>query len=205
MPKKTTSKKVAKPRLPKVNKWVLGLIIILLPFLIYFLIVRPLQINHQRNQFKKAEVQLNSLADQIQAKIGKADQAKTEKSCSYQSQAYGKGPRSCNARVSLLYPGKDAAEANRLMQEVSSFGKPDLRNSRGSSAPLDFSDAVDKRSDQVFYQSIPELSGISCGFQYIYPVVTRLASPFHPQTIDSLELDISCHGSAMAEFYPVQN
>jgi hypothetical protein len=91
------------------------------------------------------------------------------------------------------------------MQAASSFGKPNLRNSRGSSAPLDFSDAVDRRSDQVFYQSIPNLSGISCDFQYIYPVVTRLESPFHPQTIDNLQLDISCDGSAMAEFYPVQN
>jgi hypothetical protein len=71
MPNKLKSKKAAKPQLPKVNKWILALVILALPFLIYFLIVRPLQVNHQKNQFKKAEVQLSSLADQIQTKIGK--------------------------------------------------------------------------------------------------------------------------------------
>jgi preprotein translocase subunit YajC len=197
MPKKTTSKKVAKPRLPKVNKWVLGLIIILLPFLIYFLIVRPLQINHQRNQFKKAEVQLNSLADQIQAKIGKADQVKIETSCDRANIKFSKGPLVCDSSTYLTYKNIDPAKASLFMAEVAKLGTGSLRSGSSSALGQEFRGGSLGSIDQIFYQNFTSIENLACAFSYDYPTGGDLQK--------NLKIGAGCSGPAMAEIYPAKN
>jgi hypothetical protein len=200
MPKKLKSKKAAKSWLPKANKWVLALIIILLPFLIYFLIVRPLQVNHQRNQFKKAEVQLNSLADQIQAKIGKADQIKIERSCGYANTPFTRGPRSCSADINLLYSQEDLVGANSLMSKTMTFSNEKLRIGSASANGQTFTEIKPRSGSQVFYQNFHNGSDLSCTFSYAYP-----ARSIGGTAGKDLEINLGCSGPAMAELYPVQN
>jgi hypothetical protein len=202
MPNKLKSKKAAKPQLPKVNKWILALVILALPFLIYFLIVRPLQVNHQRNQFKKAEVQLNYLADQIQVKIGKADQVKTEKSCAYASRTYGKGPRGCGIIVYLFYANRNAEKSTALTLGSSALLGTKL--TQFGDVATGFTAANMRDGEQNINQDYGHIDSLSCGVQYTYPVKEKLNQPFKPINSENLQIALSCGGPAMTEFYPVE-
>ena len=113
------------------------LVLVAVAFLGYWLAVRPLQARNQKQNFDKAESQIDALAEQIQQTIGRADETKKEKTCGYASQVYGRGRRSCGVTLSLFFTGKNLAQSNDALSLVSkvvggllyeAFGRSDRQN-----------------------------------------------------------------------------
>lgn len=80
-----------------------------------------LQYMEKRN-FAKAETILDNLAQQIQDKVGKADEIKKEKSCDRANLKSEKGPFGCDVDISLFYTNKNSVEATEIMRNVSVIG-----------------------------------------------------------------------------------
>lgn len=170
----------------------------------YALIIRPLQIRQQKQNFDKAEASLDTLAAQIQQTIGKADQTKKEKSCDRANLLTEKGPLGCDVSFYLLYEDKNASQSTDLMKHTSSIVSTSPLDLLGK--PVNAFVPKDVRGgDQTVDQDAINVAGLSCGVQYIYPVTTKLGQPFKPQVPENLEIVISCSGPAMKEFFPLKD
>lgn len=168
----------------------------------YGLVVRPLQIRSQKQNFDKAEVSLDALAIQIQDKIGKADETKKEKSCDRAHLKSESGPLGCGITVALLYKNSDAVGSNKLMEDVLKLRDGSVRIGSGTAHGSAFVSKNTQSGTQIFYEDIAADDPITCVISYRYP------SALDQNTItedDSFALGLSCNGPAMKEFYPLKD
>lgn len=184
---------------------VLGLIA--LSLFTYILVIRPLQIRHQKQNFDKAEASLDQLYNQIVAKVGKPDQYKKDKVCSYISQEFGKGPRNCHVSIYLLFENKDSAASTSLMNRVSFFSMSQLKSERLNSSLDSFKNYLQIKGPQTFDQKYSQIGNVQCGISYSYPVHPTYATidPIMTKANENLQIELACSGPAMAEFYTVKN
>lgn len=168
-----------------------------------FFVIRTIQIHTQKQNFAKAEASLDALAKQIEAKVGKPDDIKKEKSCGYASRVYEKGPRGCSISIFLFFSGKDSTQATGLTSQIS----PLVSNKevqRLGEITHTFVPFDQYRGDQTLSQAYYDIGSLSCSVQYVYPVSKKLNQPFEPKESENLQLELSCGGVAMAEFFPVK-
>ncbi len=165
---------------------------------------REVLVYRQKAEFGKAEVQLDKLAVDIEKLVGKPDDIKKEKSCGRAHMKSERGPLVCGITVQMFFRHKSAPEATELMNLVSnSLNKQPLKL---LGEPVDnFVHKEEYRGDQIIDQHFDPIAGLSCGAQYIYPVLERLDQSFKPLHPENLQIDISCGGPAIAEHYPVKD
>lgn len=174
----------------------------------YVLIIRPLQIRAQKQNFVKAEASLEALASQIQNTVGKADETKKEKSCGYASRVYTKGPRSCAVNFDLLFKSKNLADSNNSMLALATQSGGKLRyylgdnNSQGNPYPQKFVEYSGRGPSQKFSQDIISYGSVTCSSSYVYPVVPLFDKEFMDPSNENFEIILACSGPALAEFYP---
>jgi len=179
-----------------------GLLILGLTALLgYVLVLRPLQIRQQKQNFTKAESRLDELAKQIEATIGKPDATKKDKSCGRANLLSEKGPLGCDVSIYLLYENKTADISSALMQKVALFSDSNLRIGSGSAHGKSFVNKSQQRGEQTFFQNFGATSQLPCSFSYSYPLMDRKI--FIPKAEENLQIGLSCGGPAMAEYYPV--
>ena len=177
----------------------------------YAFVIRPLQINNQKKNFDKAEASLDTLAEQIQQTIGKADETKKEKSCGYASQEFGRGSRSCGVSLNLLFRSRPIEEVNKIMSRVASsvggelyyfLGSKDLD---GKPYPQNFTTS-NARTDDRFSQNLSAPDNLNCSIEYIYPV-TKLENKdtFKDLVGENMGIYLSCGGPTLKEFYPLKD
>ncbi len=181
-----------------------GLVILgVLGIVAYALVVRPLQIHQQKQNFAKAEASLDALEKQIEDKAGKPDQILKSKTCSRAHLLSESGPLGCDVTISLNFTSKDAGSATNIMNQVKALSSEPIRIGSGVTTGTSFKSAQLVRGTQIYYQSIPSISSLTCAVGYNYPARNT------PNTLrdssSSFSLDVSCGGPAMAEFYPVKN
>ena len=169
----------------------------------FFVVMFTLQYLEKRN-FAKAEASLDSLAQQIQDKVGKADEIKKEKTCSYASRVIGKGPRGCGVRVLLLFKDKDPVISTKVMSEISAGIGTKLYDYLGRNIPLAFEKYDGRGPSQEFSQSSNNSYGaVTCAIRYVHPVVPLYDKAFADVSSENLQIGLSCSGPARAEYFPL--
>ena len=198
---------MARTKTQKIIRYsIYGLLVVgILGVVFYGLVVRPLQIHNQKQNFDKAEASLDALATQIQDKIGKADETKKEKSCDRANLLSEKGPLSCDIAIYMLFTDKNALKATDLMHNVVALlaGSPTLKilgKPVTAFVPRDV-----YGGDQTIDQDSDDFANLNCGVQYIYPVIPKLDQPFKTTNAENLLVSLSCSGSATKEFYPLKD
>lgn len=173
----------------------------------YFGIYRTVAIKVEKDRFLKAQESLEDLSEQIQAKIGKADQLEKDNSCRYQSLKFSRGARSCSIRLDMQYEKRAMDQANTLMKEAASLFGGRIEENFGQQKDLSMFVAPDinNRGDQIFSQNLEDINGLGCGIQYLYPVTQDATNPYIQRFDEILTINIYCSGDAKAEHFPVKN
>ncbi len=175
--------------------------VVVLGFVSYGFVIRPLQIRNQKQSFDKAEASLDTLATQIQQKIGKADEIKKEKTCDRANLLTEKGPLGCDVSIHLLYKNKDSATSSSLMKTIAAFSVKELRIGSGSSKGDAFIPVSMQRGEQTFFLDFSATTKPSCSFSYSYPATDREFTV----TGENFAVGMTCGGSALKEFYPLKD
>ena len=158
-----------------------------------------------KKNFEKAEASLNELYGKIVAAVGKPDQEKKLNRCSYTSQVFSKGARSCDVIIYGLYEARDADTSTQLMKNISSIvGSSRVKKVRGIIAEDSFV-AGSSMNPHSFGQDHMNISAIDCVGSYSYPVSNGTNKIFTSHSDQNFELVLSCGGPAKAEHYPVSN
>jgi len=179
-----------------------------LAVLSYVLVIRPLQIRHQKAQFDKAEANIDALALQIENTIGKPDDSKKVKSCSYASREIGKGPRGCGIQYGSVYGVKDSSSAYSVHQKLeevlrSSSSPFSITYSSGKTfSPL----MTDNQVQTSGYDIAADNSNIHCSINLTYAKSKNsdLLISSNSQS-ENLSIELSCGGPAMTEFFPLKD
>src|SRR3990167_8992620 len=95
---------------------IIGLVV--LGGLAYVVVIRPIQIKNDKNNFLKAQSSIEDLYSKIVAKIGKPDKVKRESYCSYTSVEFGRGARSCDTSTYAIYKNQSINQANDLLAKL---------------------------------------------------------------------------------------
>ncbi len=167
---------------------------------LFVVVVRPLQIRNQKAQFDKAEASLDALVLEIEAKIGKADEVKKEKSCGRANLKNAEGPLICSVSVDLLFASTDVNSANGSLQKLLGSNNKKLRIGSAAAEGTSFLPTSEKRSDQTFFQDFQTASEPSCAYSYRYPAnegVFKLGG-------ENFEVGMTCGGPAFKEYYPLK-
>jgi hypothetical protein len=178
------------------------LILVASALLLYFFVIRTLQIRHQKQNFAKAEASLDALEKQIEEKVGKPDQIKKDKSCSYISQEFGTGPRNCNINISFLFSNNDALASTEKMKKISAFTGTDIKDNLNKISQQGFRPLNERKINQIFYGDLGDQYDLSCALQYTFPVYPTQGNTIQPQDSEKFQVDIGCQGPAMIEIYP---
>ncbi|HLB66551.1 MAG TPA: hypothetical protein VJJ78_03080 [Candidatus Saccharimonadales bacterium] len=181
---------------------IIGLVV--LGGLAYVVVIRPIQIKNDKNNFLKAQSSIEDLYSKIVAKIGKPDQVKKEQSCAYANRAYGKGPRSCAVGIFFLYEKRDLRHVNLLLAKSTQSVGQDVYPGPGEKYQNAFI-SLKKNGDQNFSQDLMSVNTISCTANYSFPVYPSFfTSLFKPQSNSNFMISLTCGGSSKSEHFPVK-
>jgi hypothetical protein len=202
--------KLTKPSLTKQNlwKWAVGLLVLGVVAYVGAII-------NEKRQFSQAEKQIGDVYSKIIDIAGEPDQEFKEKSCGYSSAKLSKGRLNCSVYRSILYENMNEAEANDLINELTTRAKlPALRNNivTGQGKYFDIIVSPDKFSEQTnnqnFGQELQNFGGVSCYISYVFPVWPEKATSLMPSTDSSenLLIEINCtKQGAMREHFPIMD
>jgi hypothetical protein len=159
------------------------------------------RIDQEKRDFAKAETSIDSVAQAIQAKIGKADEIKKQKSCARTSQEYGEGQLSCDVSLYLLYHNKNAEQSSSMMKDISELQQSPVRiGSASATNDNDFNADPDKRGDQIYFQ---DFGSKDCGLSYRYPA--QEFTVFKATNFTNLQIELSCGKTTIRQLYPMRN
>lgn len=164
--------------------------------LAWIAVVNPYLTRKEKQRFEAAAASLQTLADEIQTKVGKADDVNVEKSCGRAHMKSEDGPVSCNVMVALSYNPPEYSDANTTLNDVALFIGAPLR--RGPlTKEVYFSPNPSDKKPEIIYQNNPKIEPLSCVNTYeLYSLDTR------PK---ALVVQLSCGGPARAEHYPLKD
>ena len=169
--------------------------------IVFFFVIRPLQIRSQKQSFDKAEASLDTLATQIQEKIGEADEVKKEESCGRANLKSEEGPLICSTRAYLLYRNTDSLVSSRFMTTLSKDNSSSLRIGSGSAKDKSFIPITSQRGEQTFFQDFSNDTEPNCSYTYSYPATDREFAV----TGENFEVGMICGGPALKEYYPLKD
>lgn len=169
------------------------LIFLLISAGLYFLVVRPIIIHKEKQRFEDTARQLEVIGSQIQDKIGKADEVKTNKSCGQARVGYQKGPLMCRVSYTLTYANIDKQNANLLLGQAKSYGEGSLRFGWTNMTEYNFRTPTNEYDVQRFFQNYPSIKKATCNLAYDY-VFTKKNRP-------DFILDLSCSAPSNNKHY----
>lgn len=175
--------------------------VICLGLLAYGVVVRPLQIRQEKQNFAAAEAKLDDLAKQIEQTVGKPDEVKKEKSCDRANLLSSTGPLICSVSFNLLYKNTGAESATALMKKTSSLSNKELRIGSGVANGTSFIATTKQRGEQTFFQDFSSPTKPSCSYSYSYPGIDRNFAV----SGENFVVGISCGGPAMDQYFPLKN
>lgn len=179
--------------------WVVGLITI--AAVVYY----PTSIYLDKQKFVKAEAEIDKLSQQIQSKIGKADQVVKDNSCGYASKKFGRGQRGCSVRIDHVYYNKSTPEATDLMNSLSGsyIGEPYNYFDNGDGK---FGEPSKTIKEESFSQEMSTMTSLSCSVYYVYRLAGEHADvPSTQSSENSFVVSLICSGNAKAEHFPVKD
>jgi hypothetical protein len=190
------------PSKPVRKKISIGVLVLIAAVpLLYFGVVRPMQVRQEKARFERASAQLDNVRFQIEAKIGNADEVNVYKKCDRANMKYQRGPLVCFVGLNMRYKNKDASTATQLMRQTSSFGTGQTRKGVLPLKGESFIPRDTQKGTQQFYQDYSPVERTDCSFAFSYP-----SDNDHDSLLTETEdfvIGLSCSSGAKAEHYPV--
>lgn len=168
----------------------------------FFGVYRPVSVYLDKQRFLRAEKEIEEVAEQIQAKIGPADQVKRGASCSYASRKFERGPLSCGVGVHGIYIADDPSSANSILEKVVSIKASTLYPGASQQGATEFKDNKASHVQQSFTQDFYS-SGLLCKIEYVFPAEVNLEEYFPENDTRNIRITTRCSGDARAEHFPV--
>lgn len=167
----------------------------------WLLVINPLLIREERKRFDAASESLKQLADEIQTKIGPADEVIKDESCGRANLKSEEGPLGCNTNYSLVFSTKNTDETNLLLQNASEISSNPLRKGPLADGTT-FVNNPSANNTQIIYQNIGFINNLSCVTSYEYRI-----QPSSEELSEShvLKIVVNCGGPAKAEHFPVKD
>src|SRR3989344_6777709 len=179
-----------------------SIVLVIVGFVGYFGIYKTIAVKQEKDRFLKAQASLEDLSKQIEAKIGKPDQIKRDRSCGYSSpfSMFDKrGYRSCFVGVYILYENKGLEDANSKMSQISPLISAKLYPGAGEKYQKEFI-PVTQNNHQSFSQDYKNFGEISCSVSYSYPQFPTFSTDTFQTTFkENFQVILSCGGDARAE------
>lgn len=181
------------------HKVTAALTVLILAAALYLLgswVVLRVQIRDERARFMAASNQLESVSQRLVRLYG-AESHVNQDRCSYTSTEFGLGHRTCDANRYLIYRVEDPVAASALKAKIVGLGID------GNMAHLDqLATSNEKNLGSYDFK----LESMDCAEDYWYFENTTL--PFYIQGIGQspdkgLLVELSCTGSAKADYFPV--
>lgn len=179
-------------RIKKFGVWKTALLIVVIPNVIYWGVVRPIQVRLEYRQFQQAEQEIEKLSQDLETITGTPDHSVLTKNCGRSEQKYTKGPRICTVSKQLSFKGFSPESSTDLMHKLSSLSASSLRVGSGASDPA----LIFKKPTsypQVYYQKVESDSSLNCTFGH------------HYLQDGEFRVSVSCNKTAIAEYYPASN
>lgn len=174
-------------------KGLLGLIVIGIAG--WYLAVKPILASREKARFEKAFTEIQSLAEQIQEKVGKADSVEESKTCGYSSAKFEKGDLYCTIRKDLTYNVSNSLEASQIMTKSSVLFSGNIVPRSGNTNNESFSDNSKLR--QLFSQDLTSIYPV-CDVYYSLPATTQ-------STANSLNISLKCTDTSIRSHYTITN
>ena len=191
---------------PKIKKWLKFalkglLVLVIFGLLAWFFVINPYLIRQEKKRFETASASLKQLSEEIQTKIGKANEVIRSETCGYASAKFERGARSCAVTTKLTYLSADLNKSNEFLSTISEYIGGVLYPGAGNFEQTQFEDVP--RAEQSFTQEFYK-SGYLCKIAYQFTDISKLKVAHNDKT-DGLLLSLNCSGSAEAEHFPVEN
>jgi len=180
---------------------VLGCLVVI-GLLAWVLVINPYLTRKEKQRFEAAATSLQTLADQIQASIGKAGDVKLEKSCDRANMKSNSSQLVCDRVIKLTNANQTPILATKPMEMVSrSFGSKLMRMTyfgvnSSDDDPAVFTTRENGNTGQAYAQKIQSFNDLSCSLNY-----------GHDYRLNSGTFDINtvCTSPARAEHYPLKD
>ncbi len=190
--------------MPKKSQRILRYLLILLAVLVVAAIAyRIYQIQMEKRDFAKAEQSIDSLAQQIEQRIGKPTETRKEKTCDRANMKNAKGPLGCDISLDLLYKKLDVNQANTHFLELTDLSSSQIRVGSGATSGKAFKDPALQRGVQTFYQDLPDFSSLRCGLGFSYP--SNFENKITTEDENNFIVTISCTGFPTQQLFPLRD
>jgi hypothetical protein len=173
---------------------------------LYLLVYQPYEVRKDRERYKQAEAVLEPFRQEVEKRIGQADQVKTKYSCSRPHLKYTRGPLGCDVSIRMLYESRNSTDSTNYLNIIKKLGADSLRIGSGSAiGNSSFESSEQNKDKQIFFQDYVTVSDLACVIAYSYPVKPSSYEFFTVTSNNNFEVDLSCGGPAKAEFYPLED
>ncbi|GEM_PF-3116996 len=189
-------------RKSKYEKFILIFFTILGTFILTNIIIHQVRIAYERAQYTRAIADLDTLYDEIAAKVGPADEVKDSRYCRYSSMKYEKGPRSCYVDKYLVYKNQTEVSAIKLSRDITSTILSSTSVEFEKTRPLWASEP--NRVD--FTSTTFSAGGIKgCDAIFAYVNLEEMEDPFFTKYAEGKGLGVrfNCSGGSQTEYFPV--
>lgn len=182
----------------------LALLVLGLGYITYNQIV----LYQDKQLFKRAEIKVDEIHNQIIAITGEPSKVVSQKSCGRASLKHSQGPLLCNTTKHNVFQVSNFAEATHLLNEVSRLSAHALRStSLTQGATHVFVEQAHNSRPQEFFQKLEDFKSLNCTLSYEYPI--NIQSAYYellmPLATENLRIGISCGGPAKSQHYPLRD
>ncbi len=157
---------------------------------------------YERAQYTRAIADLNTLYDEIAAKVGPADEVKESRYCRYSSMKYERGPRSCYIYKYFAYDNQTRARAialsRQIIQVIRQSGVVDFEREK-----LSQSSFADDRDFTGVIFNVQGIKYCSLAFGYVNPDDIEDMYFTKYEEGKGLGVSLDCSGGDQAEYFPV--
>jgi hypothetical protein len=189
------------------NKVIFILIFGILLLWISHAVIHQIRVHYERAQYNRAIIDLNTLYDEIAAKVGKADEVKDTQSCGYVNIKYARGPRYCDIDKYFVYEEISRAQAVSRSQSIVNAIQRSHTATFSTRLP-DTAVADEMKGFNTVEFSLDGLEKCSTSFLYINQATTldySLKSFGGYINRPGLSVRLHCSGGDQTEYFPVVN
>lgn len=178
---------------------VLCLLIIIAGFLGVSEVVWRVQVHAERQHFMQADETVRGLSEQIRLSLGKPQAQKNTKACQYTSVEFESASRSCNSAVYLTYASSPQLAEGSMIEKINLIISR-LYKITPNTNPITMPGNISTYDIEI------NQKGIDCFVDYwkIANGKNTFTSSNSPSGVmNGILAEISCGGSAKAEYFPV--
>lgn len=185
-------------KIKKFGVWKSLLIVVLVPNIVYWGAVRPVQVRLEYRQFQQAEQEIEALSQKIIEKTGTPTSVEKKQRCGYSSAKFSKGTRRCHVGTFFIYKNVDVGAINSKYEAATELVGTKSYHFLGRNDITLFVSSTDY-SGQEFSQNLNFDKELGCQVSYSF----TYEEPRSRIESGDLKVSLSCSKETLAEYYPV--